>query len=391
MRLLMKRTVLIVLFIALVLAACSPGLSQADVQSAVQATLTAWPTTVSVPGAGTFFDDFAYSAASDPSLVARGWTPRGSAGGPGIPGATWSSGGVSFLDDPDLPGNRLMQLASSTDGTAANTVQAELYQQRKFYAGTYASRVRFSDAPVSGPDGDNVVQTFFTITPLNYSMEPDYGEIDFEYLPNGGWGLDSNTFFLTTWETYQAEPWLADNVHQELPDSFEGWHTLVAQVSGVRVKYYIDGVLLAEHGDKYYPETPMSINYNQWFIDGGLVADTAPRKYIEQVDWVYYAGEEVLTPQQADKRVADYRAAKITHVDTVPAWTAPEVIIPLTPTPAPAGPRPFEKEIHKVSGIEINGELDDWPAEPTFTLSDQSQIVYIAPEAKWDGSNDLSA
>src|SRR5688572_3678912 len=349
MRILMKRTVLIVLFIALVLAACNPGLNEADVQSAVQATLTAWPTTVSAPGAGTFFDDFAYSATSDPSLTKRGWTARGEAGGPGVAGATWSSGSVSFLDDPDLAGNRLMQLASSTDGTAANTVQAELYQQRKFYAGTYASRVRFSDAPVSGPDGDNVVQTFFTITPLNYAMEPDYGEIDFEYLPNGGWGLDSNTFFLTTWETYQAEPWLADNVHQELPDSFEGWHTLVAQVSGVRVKYYIDGVLLAEHGDKYYPETPMSINYNQWFIDGGLVKESAARQYLEQVDWLYYAGQEVLSPEQVDKRVADYRAAQVAHVDTVQAWTPPAVSAPPTPkptaVPAAAGPRPFEARI----------------------------------------------
>ncbi len=388
---LMKRTLLIVLCIALGLTACSPNMNQSDLQSAVQATLTAWPTTIQTTGSGAFFDDFAYTGSDDSNLTARGWIPRDEAGGPGVPGATWSSAAISFVDDPDLSGNRLMQMASSTDSTAANTTQTELYQQRKFYEGTYASRVWFSDAPVSGPDGDNVVQTFFTITPINYPMEPDYGEIDFEYLPNGGWGLDHNTFWLTTWETYQEDPWQAENDSDSFPISFEGWHTLVAQVSGVRVKYYIDGALLTEHGDKYYPETPMSINFNQWFIDGGLVEDTTPRQYLEQADWVYYAGNEVLTPQQVDKRIAEYRTAKITHVDSVPAWTAPVVTIPLTPTPAVAGPRPFEKEIHKVSDIKIDAELGDWPTEPTFTIAEQSQIVYLASDAKWDGPKDLSA
>ncbi len=390
---LMKRTILIVLFMALVLlTACGQDTRQADVQSAVQATLTAWPTTIPTTGSGAFFDDFAYIGSDDPSLTARGWTPRSYTGGPGMAGTTWSPAAVSFLDDPDLAGNRLVQLTSSTDGTAKNTTQAELYQDRKFYEGTYATRMRFTDAPVSGPDGDNVVETFFTITPINYPMEPDYGEIDFEYLPNGGWGVNHNTFWLTTWETFQEDPWKAENDENSFPISFDGWHTLMVQVAGVRVKYYIDGALLAEHGDKYYPETPMSINFNQWFIDGGLVKDTAPRKYIEQADWVLYAGNEVLTPKQVDQRVADYRAAKTTHVDSVPTWMAPAVAIPPTPTqPAVAGPRPFEKGIHKVSGIKINGELKDWPTEPTFTINDQSQVVYTATDAKWDGPKDLSA
>lgn len=385
----MKRTLFLILLAALLLGACAPG--QAQIQAAVQATLTAWPTATSAPGTGAFFDDFSYSGSDDPSLTARGWTPRGAAGGPGMPGTTWSPAAVSFLDDPALPGNRLMQLASSTDGTAANTVQAELFQQRKFYEGTYATRVRFSDEPLSGPDGDNVVQTFFTITPLDYPMEPDYGEIDFEYLPNGGWGRAYNTFWLTTWETYQDDPWQAENTQNNLPISFAGWHTLMVQVSGVRVKYYVDGALQAEHGDKYYPETPMSINYNQWFIDGGVLSDKTPRQYIEQADWVYYANNEVLTPAQVDQRVAQYRGAQVSHVDSVPAWTAPVVRIPPTATvPAQAGPRPFEKGIHAVSGIKIDADLSDWPAEPTFNLSQASQLVYTATNAKWGGPQDFS-
>src|SRR5688500_7181149 len=110
----MKRTILIVLLIALALTACNPNISQTDFQSAVQATLTAWPTSIPRTGSGTFFDDFAYTNSDDSNLLARGWTPRSASGGPGVPGATWASEAVSFLDDPGLPGNTLMQLTSST-------------------------------------------------------------------------------------------------------------------------------------------------------------------------------------------------------------------------------------------------------------------------------------
>src|SRR5262245_1307494 len=205
---------------------------QATVESAVQATIaaqpSAQPTLVLGAGAGRMFDDFNYAGPTDPNLTKNSWTARAMSGGPGVPGAAWSLSGVSFVDDPDLAGNHLMQLTASTDGTPQQTKQAELYHHRKFYEGTYATRLRFTDEPASGPDGDNVVETFFTITLLNYDLDPDYGEIDFEYLPNGGWDVPETTFYLTTWETYQLEPWLADNQQDHASHSFEGWHTLTS-------------------------------------------------------------------------------------------------------------------------------------------------------------------
>jgi hypothetical protein len=133
----MKRSILLILGAAVILAACSQGMTAADVQSAVEATLTAWPTatlwpTTAPAEAGILFDDFAYAGYDDPDLTGHGWTPRSYVGGPGIPGAAWSPESVSFIDDPDQPHNRLMQLTSATDGTPENTVQAELYHQRKF-------------------------------------------------------------------------------------------------------------------------------------------------------------------------------------------------------------------------------------------------------------------
>jgi hypothetical protein len=272
-------------------------------------------------GSGIFFDDFNYTSDGDPSLAARRWTVRSGGGGPGVPGATWCC--ISFMDDPGQAGNRLLQLQASTDGTGAGTRQAEMSQARKFYEGTYVARVLFTDTPSSGgPDGDALVQTFFTITPLAFALDPNYGEIDFEYLPNGGWGTSGPHLFMTTWETYRAEPWLADNTSDSAPASFAGWHDLLFQVSGGTangtVSYYVDGLLRAVHPAKYYPETAVSVDFNLWFISGELASGATSRTYVQQVDYFYYAGREVIEQAAANARVAQYRAAGTAFVDTVP-------------------------------------------------------------------------
>jgi len=39
-------------------------------------------------------------------------------------------------------------------------------------------------------------------------------------------------------------------------------------------------------------------------------------------------------------------------------------------------PRAFQAQIHKVSGIKVDGNLDDWTGQPTFTLNNASQLAY---------------
>lgn len=266
-----------------------------------------------------FFDDFTYDATDADAFTDNGWIVRSVEGWPGVPGATWSTEDVIIVDDPDDETNRLVQMTSSTNGTPENTFQTQLCQQRKFLEGTYAARVRFSDAPTTGPDGDQIVQTFYTISPLAYDLAPDYSELDFEYLPNGGWGIPNNVFFVTTWETFRPEPnWLADNTSASSAESYEGWHTLVMQVTATSVKYYVDGELMAFHTGKYVPEVPMSINFNQWFINGGLLASDTPREYVEQIDWVFHAAETRLHPVDVDAAILALRDAGETFVDTVP-------------------------------------------------------------------------
>src|SRR5206468_12328031 len=122
-------------------------------------------------------------------LQQHGWTVKSGQGGPGVSGATWSPQDVTFVSG-------IMSLKLTTDGTAAGTKETEIQTSaRKFRNGTYAARVKFNDTPAGGPDGDHVNQTFFTFTPLNAPMDPNYAELDFEYLPNGGWGEPSDIMY----------------------------------------------------------------------------------------------------------------------------------------------------------------------------------------------------
>ncbi|MDQ5836731.1 MAG: glycoside hydrolase family 16 protein, partial [Acidobacteriota bacterium] len=128
------------------------------------------------------FDDFNYSDRR--ALSRHGWIVRNVAGWPGVPGAKWWPEGVTFLKDEAAPRNRILRMTSSTDGTGEHTRQTQICHQRKYFEGTYAARVRFTDAPLAGPGGDQLVESFYTISPLKAPMDADYSELDFEYLPN---------------------------------------------------------------------------------------------------------------------------------------------------------------------------------------------------------------
>lgn len=290
--------------------------------SSAQTTFVAPPATLQATTSDTpsriLFDDFAYSTHEE--LTKNGWTIRSAAGWPGVPGATWRKENVTFIDDPSQPGNRLLRMASFTDGTGDNTSQTQICHQRKYLEGTYAARVRFTDAPVFGPDGDQIVETFYNICPLKAPMDLDYSEMDFEYLPNGGWGSEGPTLFATTWETFSPEPnWKKDNVYDTASGSQAGWHTLVIQVANDTVKYYFDGKLLAKHGGRHYPETFMSINFNLWFVRDGFVQTTEMREYHEEIDWVFFEAKTVVKPEEVEAKVADMRRKSIKFQDTVPA------------------------------------------------------------------------
>jgi hypothetical protein len=269
------------------------------------------------------FDDFNYT--STQMMKNNNWIIRTEPGWPGVPGATWSEQGVSLMKDTD---GTFLRMTSGTDGTPANTTQTQICHQRKYLEGTYAARVRFTDQPLSGPGGDQLVQSFYMISPLKAPMDLDYSELDFEYLPNGGWGIDGPTLYSTTWETFSPEPnWKKDNVFKTTNGSQAGWHFLVTQVMNKNVRYFVDGKLFAEHGGEYFPEDTMSINFNLWFIRDGVAKSTEMRRYHEDIDWVFFQKGVALTPEQVESAIKDLRKRKYGFIDTVaeknPPLTSP--------------------------------------------------------------------
>lgn len=269
-----------------------------------------------------FFDDFSYTDVQQ--LARSGWQLRDAAGHPGVPGAAWRSDAFSLVDDPERPGNKLLRLNARTDGTPAGTVQAQACHQRKYLYGTYAAHVRFSDQPVQGADGDPVIQTFYTVSPLRHAFDPQFSEVDWEYLPNGGWNSDKTRLYGISWQTVQVEPWVAHNSTHEAMRSFDGWHVLMMQVDATQVRLFVDGQPIARHAGRNVPVVPMSINFNLWFSPGGLLpASAAPRVYQQDVDWVFHAQGQLLGPDQVAAQITRWRQSGTAHVDTVPQAQPP--------------------------------------------------------------------
>lgn len=269
-----------------------------------------------LPGAW-FFDDFSDADAS--ALAAAGWQVRTAPGHPGVQGARWTPQGLAIVDDPERPGNRLLQLQARTDGTSAGTEQAQICQRRKYLWGTYAARVRLSDEPVSGADGDPVVQAFYAVSPLRHAYDPQFSEVDWEYLPNGGWGSPATRLYGISWQTVQVEPWHAHNSALERTGSHQGWHTLLMQVRPDRVRMYVDGRLHAQHGGRNVPVVPMALAFNLWFSPGALLpSSNVPRTWRMQVDWVLHVADRMLEPHRVDATVRLLRQRRQARLDTVP-------------------------------------------------------------------------
>jgi hypothetical protein len=266
-----------------------------------------------------FFDDFSH--ADTTALQAAGWLLRSGSGHPGVTGARWAPEAIALVEDPAQRGNRLLRLTARTDGNdGPGTVQAQLCHQRKLLRGTYAARIRFSDTPVAGADGDPIIQTFYAVAPLKHAFDPQFSEVDWEYLPNGGWGSEKQRLYGISWQTVRLDPWQPHNSAHEEFRSFDDWHVLMMQVEEQHVRMFVDGRPVARHAGRNVPVVHMSIAFNLWFSPAGLLpAGGEPRVYTQDVDWVFHAADRSLAPAQVEAEIRRLRRAGTAHVDTVPA------------------------------------------------------------------------
>ncbi|MFE2324257.1 glycoside hydrolase family 16 protein [Streptomyces sp. NPDC059385] len=289
------------------LAACSGGGPASD-KGTGDGRPSASPTPSGPPG--TLFDNFHYSGADDPQLAAHGWEIRTGAGGPGIQDS-WNTAGAGFLADTTAQGGKAMQLRSSTDGTKQGTKQVEVQTTGKnLFTGTYAARVYFSDKPSSGRGGDHVVQTFFPISPEDSSA--NYSELDFEYLPNGGWGTAGPRLDNVSW--FKADP--PDRVNKSTKQRLEGWHTLMITAMDGKVVYSLDGKETFTSSGKYVPREKMDIHFSNWLID--LTSTGGQRTWDMKVNWVYYKADQAVPLADVQKTVDGFYGAGTNYVNTLP-------------------------------------------------------------------------
>jgi hypothetical protein len=257
-----------------------------------------------VPAAGEFFEDF--SQPDLDALRASGWVLRDGTGHPGLPGSRFSPGQLA------LDGG-VVRLKLSTDGTPARTTLAQLCAARKFLIGTTTARVRFRDTPGSR---DPIIQSFFLAGPLRHDYDPDFSEVDFEYLPHGGWGEPGTRLYGVSWQTVRIDPWQSFNQASIVPGSHDGWQLLTVQVEATRTRHFVNGRLMGEHTGRNVPVKPMAISFNHW-ISAGAVPGT-PREYSYEVDWVLHQAGRTLSPDAMQARAAQLRQQGVARQDTVP-------------------------------------------------------------------------
>ncbi|MFG6459741.1 glycoside hydrolase family 16 protein [Roseateles sp. BYS96W] len=254
--------------------------------------------------AGEFFDDFAQRDVD--ALRASGWVVRDGTGHPGLAGSRFSPSQLS-LDAG------LLTLKLTTDGTNANTTLAQLCGPRKFLVGTTTARVRLRDTPGSR---DPIIQSFFLASPLKHDYDPDFSEVDFEYLPHGGWGEPETRLYGVSWHTVRIDPWQSFNQASILQGSFDGWQLLTVQVEATRTRHYVNGRLIGEHTGRNVPNQPMAISFNHWISAGSIVG--APRDYTFDVDWVLHEAGRTLVPAAMQARAAALKQQRVSRRDNMP-------------------------------------------------------------------------
>ncbi|MEV0260549.1 cellulose binding domain-containing protein [Streptomyces sp. NPDC050617] len=268
------------------------------------------PSSPAAPPAGVVFDNFHYTGPDDPAFTANGWQARSDAGGPGIHN-TWSADGVTFPAESSAKGGQVLQLRAATDGTKKGTRQSELRSVKPdFFTGTLAARVYFSDKPVKGPNGDHLNESFFTISPAEKSKK--YSELDYEYMPHGGWGAPGPRIDTTSWISGSGKP--QDRTTKTQIKDLTGWHTMMVTAMDGKVTYSVDGQKLFTHKGKFFPRERMNVHFNAWFID---LPFKGPRTWDMRVNWLYYQADRTLSLPEVDKAVDGFYAAGTNHVNTV--------------------------------------------------------------------------
>ncbi|MDF1659658.1 MAG: hypothetical protein P1U58_18735 [Verrucomicrobiales bacterium] len=293
---------------------------------------------------GEFFDDFDYSDLDDTldesgnsqlraKLTERDWYLRsetrnaGESGNPGVNGADWDPGLISFdrepvnVLDPDGPQRTILRLCCATTGQGDTTRQSEIFTSKRFFRGTYAVRAKLYDDTTFDPGSDEesesatidtvVCAPLYTINSESHDRHR-YSEVDFEYYPK----YDPNDPLLVpfldclSWHIPFPDDLVLPPIRFEpvirTGGSFEGWRTFLFQILEDEVAFYVDGNYLGSVVDSdFVPEYYMQISLQMWFYE--LHPSSGERKSKMGIDWIYHAANEELSTGQVLTIVEEIR------------------------------------------------------------------------------------
>lgn len=249
------------------------------------------------------FDDFNYDNSSDPALyeINKWIVINGESGPPS--GGIYDKNNITFYADPQASGNMLMGVSTTATNVSSATRHSRIETDEMPYLyGTYASLIYLDDSPAQFGDGN--VETFYTIGNYSTCSQANlYSEVDFEYLPYDLWGNKDKAMYLTSWETCD----LGQRDYTALKQSFSGWHIFMyTYIQGQPVTFYMDSQLIGTLNGSY-PDSYQNISFANWIVDNVVGTNTELRKATMQVDWVYYAKDMLLSPEEVQQKVNSFR------------------------------------------------------------------------------------
>jgi Glycosyl hydrolases family 16 len=268
-----------------------------------------------------FFDDFNYNYVSDTLLSQHGWVAVHGINAPPAR-AKYSQDLLSFESAKPGSENKLLVLKAKTDGLISTIELSRLETSFVFREGIFAARVFFDNTLRKTHDGN--IQTFYLISPLRFPMDTLYSECDIEYLPYDIWHPSQDkrsAVYFSTWETYQAEPYLPDQALDTKKMNLFGWHILIITISNGKVSYYLDKsekpLFVHEFspaGSTVYPESPMNLSFANW-ISSTSVKFKGWRESEMKVDWVYHTTDAGMDFFGIKRRINTFQKSSIFYVN----------------------------------------------------------------------------
>jgi len=139
-------------------------------------------------------------------------------GHPGIEGASWGAASLRAARRPAQPGNRLLAAARPhrRHATGHDAMRSSATSASISRAPT-AARVRLQRMRSAGAGTATWSCRPSTPRAAEVDFDPEYSELDWEYLPKGGWGDARTRLYGVSWRRCASSPGSVQSAARRVP------------------------------------------------------------------------------------------------------------------------------------------------------------------------------